>query len=53
MSPNRLCVSMSRQRRLLVSVGDEAMFGPAAPAAVGPVSRFLQLCGEAGVVLRP
>lgn len=52
-SPNRLCVSMSRQRRLLVSVGDEAMFGPAAPAEVAPVSRFLQLCGEAGVVLRP
>lgn len=52
MSPNRLCVSMSRQRRLLVSVGDEAMFGPAAPAEVAPVSRFLELCGEAGVVLR-
>jgi hypothetical protein len=53
MSPNRLCVSMSRQRRLLVTVGDEAMFGPAAPVGVKPVTYFLQLCREAGVVLRP
>jgi superfamily I DNA and/or RNA helicase len=53
MSPNRLCVSMSRQRRLLVAVGDDAMFGPAAPAGVAPITSFLRLCGEVGVVLRP
>lgn len=52
MSPNRLCVSMSRQRRLLIAVGDEEMFGPAAPAEVAPISSFLQLCREAGLVLR-
>lgn len=42
---NRLCVAMSRQRRLLVVVGDEAMLTPpAAAAAVGGLVQFAALC---------
>lgn len=44
--PNRLCVAMSRQKRLLVAVGDHEMFeGEAAAIAVPGLSRFLELCG--------
>ena len=45
--PNRLCVAMSRQKRLLVAVGDQEMFmvddGQEAP--VPGLTRFLELCG--------
>ena len=45
--PNRLCVAMSRQRRLLVTVGDQEMFqvdeGQEAP--IPGLTRFLELCG--------
>ncbi|MES9606215.1 AAA domain-containing protein [Actinomadura sp. NPDC000929] len=54
---NRLCVAMSRQKRLLVTVGDSAMFeGAAAPAQVEPLTEFLRLCrsgGGHGAVLSP
>ena len=43
--PNRLCVSMSRQRRLLVVVGDAAMLqDSAARAAVPGLVAFRGLC---------
>jgi AAA domain len=50
---NRLCVAMSRQRQLLVAVGDQAMFRTdAARAAVPGLTRFLDLCGgEDGLVV--
>ena len=50
--PNRLCVAMSRQMRLLVAVGDHEMFeGEEAAAAVPGLARFLELCGgEDGLV---
>ncbi|SDX01704.1 DEAD/DEAH box helicase [Thiocapsa roseopersicina] len=45
MSPNRLCVAMSRQQRLLILVGDGAMLeGPDARAAIGPLVAFRELC---------
>jgi superfamily I DNA and/or RNA helicase len=51
MSPNRLCVSMSRQKSLLVVVGDTGMLaGPHAAEAVGPLVRYFVLCREEGVV---
>lgn len=46
-SSNRLNVAMSRQRRLLVAVGDREMFtGAAAMDAVPEMSAFLDLCDE-------
>lgn len=46
---NRLCVAMSRQRRLLVVVGDAAMFdAPRAPAGGAPLTEFLRMCREGG-----
>jgi superfamily I DNA and/or RNA helicase len=44
--PNRLCVAMSRQKKLLITVGDKGMFDSeqGAPAVPG-LTRFLQLCG--------
>jgi len=49
MSPNRLCVSMSRQMRLLIVAGDTAMLRePGAEAAIGPLVRFERLCNELG-----
>jgi hypothetical protein len=43
---NRLCVAMSRQRRMLVAVGDREMFSTtAAREAVPGLARFLDLCG--------
>lgn len=50
--PNRLCVAMSRQRRLLVAVGDKAMFASeGARDAVPGLARFLELCGgDHGIV---
>ncbi|MGW3767909.1 DEAD/DEAH box helicase [Actinomadura verrucosospora] len=57
MLPNRLCVAMSRQKRLLVLVGDDAMFtSRLAPPAVEPLTRFHRLCAPpstAGVLLDP
>lgn len=47
MSPNRLCVSMSRQKRLLVVVGDTGMLRHAdAERAIGPLVRFHAMCRE-------
>ena len=44
--PNRLCVAMSRQKRLLVGVGDRAMFNDEVAAEHVPgLSRFLDFCG--------
>lgn len=46
---NRLNVAMSRQRRLLVAVGDQAMFsGKAAFQAVPEMNAFLELCQQEG-----
>ncbi|OPG12608.1 DEAD/DEAH box helicase [Microbispora sp. GKU 823] len=55
MLANRLCVAMSRQQRLLVVVGDDAMFtSPLAPEAVGPLKDFHALCrSRHGIVLAP
>jgi hypothetical protein len=51
MSANRLCVSMSRQKCLLIVVGDADMLrGPHAEAAVGPLVKFYRLCQAEGVV---
>ncbi|WP_213956742.1 MULTISPECIES: DEAD/DEAH box helicase [unclassified Variovorax] len=44
-SANRLNVAMSRQRRLLIAVGDRSMFtGPSAREAVPEMCAFLDLC---------
>lgn len=45
--PNRLCVAMSRQKRLLVTVGDQEMFqvDEGQEVAVPGLARFLELCG--------
>lgn len=44
MLPNRTCVAMSRQKRLLIAVGDDAMLAtPNAKKAVGPLVEFLKL----------
>ena len=46
---NRLCVAMSRQRRLLIVVGDAAMFDAArAPAEAVPLTDFLRICRDGG-----
>jgi superfamily I DNA and/or RNA helicase len=46
MSPNRLCVSMSRQKRLLIVCGDAEMLRSAhAREAIGPLVAFHELCG--------
>lgn len=45
MLPNRTCVAMSRQKRLLIAVGDDEMFASAnAQKAVGPLAAFLKIC---------
>ena len=54
MSPNRLCVSMSRQKRLLIVFGDPTLLeAPNAGSAIGPLVRFRQeLCeGEYGCIV--
>lgn len=44
MSPNRLCVAMSRQKRLLVVTGDDDMVkGAGAAASIGPLVKFYEL----------
>ncbi|MBL8315477.1 MAG: AAA family ATPase [Rubrivivax sp.] len=46
-TPNRLNVAMSRQRRILIAVGDRAMFeGPIAEACVPEMHAFLAFCDE-------
>lgn len=46
---NRLCVAMSRQRRLLIVVGDAVMFdAPRAPAGSAPLKEFLRMCRQGG-----
>jgi hypothetical protein len=46
---NRLCVALSRQRRLLVAVGADAMFaGGATPTEVSPLQDLLRLAREGG-----
>jgi hypothetical protein len=46
-SANRLNVAMSRQRRLLIAVGDRSMFtGPSARDAVPEMCAFLDLCDK-------
>lgn len=46
MSLNRLCVAMSRQKRVLVAVGDPGLLeAPNAADAIGPLVRFHKLCG--------
>lgn len=53
MSPNRLCVSMSRQQRLLVVAGDPGMLRePNAETAIGPLVRFHALARELGGAVR-
>ncbi|MFJ6320814.1 DEAD/DEAH box helicase [Streptomyces griseus] len=44
---NRLCVAMSRQKRLLISVGAASMFDAGfAPPALAPLTDFLDMCGK-------
>lgn len=44
MSPNRLCVAMSRQKRLLIVAGDEQMLRtPGAVEAIGPLVHFREM----------
>ncbi len=44
MLPNRTCVAMSRQKRLLITVGDDGMLrAPNARKAIGPVAAFFDL----------
>ena len=43
---NRLCVAMSRQKRLLIVVGDEGMvLEPGAEEAIPGLKAFYELCG--------
>jgi len=52
-SPNRLCVSMSRQKRLLVVVGDKAMVEhELAKEAIPGLVGFLEVCKSSGTVMR-
>lgn len=52
MSENRLCVSMSRQKRVLAIVGDGALANTQiAVDAVPALKNFYDLCHEKGVIL--
>ena len=52
MSENRLCVSMSRQKRALVMVGDSGLVNTQiAIDAVPALKKFYDLCKEHGVIL--
>lgn len=52
MSENRLCVSMSRQKRVLAIVGDGVLANtPIAVDAVPALKNFYDLCNEQGVIL--
>jgi hypothetical protein len=51
MLANRMCVALSRQRNLLIVVGDRRMLRyPDAGAKIGPLVAFEQLCRAAGVL---
>lgn len=54
MLPNRLCVAMSRQQRLLIGVGDRAfVLAPEAANPLHALRAFLELCGgQHGVIIR-
>ncbi|MEU6787004.1 AAA domain-containing protein [Nonomuraea angiospora] len=44
---NRMCVAMSRQKRMLIAVGAKQLFAPeTAPDDVEPLVDFLRLCEE-------
>ena len=51
MLENRMCVAMSRQKSLLVVVGDRAMFEPVGECKpVRGISEFINLCeGKYGI----
>jgi superfamily I DNA and/or RNA helicase len=50
---NRMNVAMSRQRRLLIAIGDKQMAtGPNAEVAVPALSSFLNLCGGLDGIVR-
>lgn len=50
-SENRMCVALSRQKRLLIIVGDKDMVEHDIGMATVPVlGRFLRLCQEQGIV---
>lgn len=52
MSKNRLCVSMSRQKKVLAIVGDGVFANtPIAGDAVPALKKFYELCREKGVIL--
>ncbi|WP_133405884.1 DEAD/DEAH box helicase [Parashewanella tropica] len=52
MSENRLCVSMSRQKKALVIVGDSALANTqVAVDAIPALKNFYDLCHEKGVIL--
>ena len=53
MSLNRMCVAMSRQKRLLIAVGDAGFLdAPNAETAIGPLVHFHELCrGEHGLCI--
>jgi len=54
MLENRLCVAMSRQKRLLVAAGDLAFVkADAAAAPLRPLRAFAELCGGAHGVVVP
>jgi len=51
MSLNRLCVSMSRQKKILIVFGDSTMLrSPAAAIAIKPLIEYYELCKKTGVV---
>lgn len=52
MSDNRLCVSMSRQKKVLVTVGDsELIQSDMSMEAVPALSKYYELCKDQGVLL--
>ncbi len=52
MSSNRMCVAMSRQKSLLIAIGDPSLLrAPNAADAIGPLTRFYKLCEEGAGVL--
>ena len=53
LSENRLCVSMSRQKRLLVTVGDSDMFSTdEAKEYVTPLANYHELCQRQGQIFQ-